>query len=49
MKYLNLILCFFGVHKWKYVDDNKIFPFTCYIYCERCGKIKITQNYNYGK
>ena len=37
MKYLKLILCFFGIHKWKYVTDNKVFPFKHYKYCDRCG------------
>lgn len=37
------ILCWFGIHNWKYVSDNKIFPFTLYKYCKRCYKIKLVQ------
>ena len=39
MGYLGLILCFLGIHKWDYVFDNKVFPFTHYRYCKRCGKV----------
>lgn len=34
------ILCWLGIHDWLDVLDNKIFPFTPYQYCPRCGKIK---------
>ena len=30
------ILCWLGIHDWKYVLDNN----TPYKYCKRCGKIK---------
>lgn len=40
MRYIGLILCLFGKHKWEYVLDNNIFPFVPYKYCKRCGKIK---------
>lgn len=33
------ILCILGFHKWGYVYDNKVFPFTHYRHCERCGKV----------
>jgi hypothetical protein len=39
-KFLGFILCFIGIHKWEYVLDNKIFPYTPYKYCKRCGQIK---------
>lgn len=37
------ILCFLGLHDWKYVLKNMIFPFTPYKYCKRCGKIKLNR------
>lgn len=40
MNMLSDILCFIGLHKWEYVLENKIFPFTPYKYCKHCGKIK---------
>lgn len=40
MKVIRWILCnVFGIHSWKYVVDNKIFPYTPYGYCKHCGKI----------
>ena len=39
-KLLGKILCLCGLHKWMFVADNNIFPFTPYEYCERCGKLK---------
>lgn len=33
------ILCWLGLHNWEYTFENKIFPFTPYKYCKRCGKI----------
>lgn len=29
-----------GIHKWEYITNNKIFPFTPYKYCKRCSEIK---------
>ena len=34
------ILCWLGVHDWKYVVDNKICPYRLYRYCSKCGKIQ---------
>ena len=34
------ILCWLGIHDWEYIFENRIFPFTSYKYCKRCGKIK---------
>ena len=48
-KYLDLILCFFKIHKWKYMTNSKIFPNTHYYRCDRCGEITInydTKNKN---
>lgn len=39
-KLLGKILCLCGLHKWMFVEDNNIFPFTPYKYCKRCGKLK---------
>lgn len=44
MNMLNKILCLIGLHKWEYVFDNNIFPFTPYKYCKHCGKIKTNFN-----
>lgn len=41
-RFFGLVLCFFGIHKWQYVIDNRIFPFTPYKHCKYCGKIKCT-------
>ena len=40
MNMLSKILCLIGLHKWEYVFDNNIFPFTPYKYCKHCGKVK---------
>lgn len=34
-------LCKIGIHKWRYVFENYIFPFTNYKVCQRCGKHKV--------
>ena len=39
--YIGKFLCCIGCHRWKYVTDNKIFPFINYKVCKRCGRIKI--------
>jgi hypothetical protein len=33
------MMCGLGIHQWKSIGDNKIFPFTSYKCCKNCGKI----------
>lgn len=42
------ILCWLGIHDWEWKSglENKIYPFTPYKYCKRCGKIKLEGNLN---
>lgn len=40
-RFLGFLLCCIGIHKWEFITDNKIFPFTHYKYCKRCGQINI--------
>ena len=39
--FMKRILCFLGLHDWEYIFENRIFPFTPYECCKRCGKIKL--------
>ena len=34
------LLCWLGIHDWKYEVNYKIFPYRLYRYCSKCGEIQ---------